>query len=170
MKDFVGIEMQSLDTTGSLWPERQRFLRENAIALGKDDQSADATSSFGLNWKMSAKTILVQLHHKVRTFEEMGKHLVLVVQDHFLAYMQSEFQFAHINEALIGDAAQLHVYALEQATPDAACHLQLAVRLSTNANGIARSLGLQASHIMEIDEITKVILGKVSTETLLTLA
>ena len=169
VKDFVGIEIQSLDTTGSVWPERQRFLRENAIALEKGDQSADATTSFGLNWKMSAKTILVQLHHKVQTFEEMRKHLVLVLQDHFMTYIQSEFQFAHINQAHINDSAQLHVYALEHRAQDASFHLQLTARLSTNADGIAQSLGLQASHIMEIDEITKVILDKVSPKTLLTL-
>jgi len=27
VKDFVGIEIQALDTTGTVWPERQRLLR-----------------------------------------------------------------------------------------------------------------------------------------------
>ncbi len=26
IKDFVGIELQTLDTTGTIWPERQRFV------------------------------------------------------------------------------------------------------------------------------------------------
>ena len=31
VKDFVGIELQTLDTTGTVWPERQRFLKEQGF-------------------------------------------------------------------------------------------------------------------------------------------
>jgi len=41
-----------------------------------------------MNWKMTAKTILMQVHHKVQTFEEINKHLVLVIQDHFMDYIK----------------------------------------------------------------------------------
>jgi hypothetical protein len=34
-----------------------------------------------MNWKMTAKTILVQMHHKVETFEHINKKMVLVIQD-----------------------------------------------------------------------------------------
>jgi hypothetical protein len=47
-----------------------------------------ADTSFGINWKMTAKTTLVQLHHKIQTFEELGKHLVLVLQDGLMNYMR----------------------------------------------------------------------------------
>ena len=33
VRDFVGIELQTLDTTGTVWPERQRLLEE----LGEQD-------------------------------------------------------------------------------------------------------------------------------------
>jgi hypothetical protein len=39
VKDFVGIELQTLDTTGTLWPERQRLLKKLGIKCnerGKD--------------------------------------------------------------------------------------------------------------------------------------
>ena len=49
-----------------------------------------------MNWKMTAKTILVQLNHKIESFENLGKHMALVLQDHLLAYMQREFAFNHI--------------------------------------------------------------------------
>jgi hypothetical protein len=45
---------------------------------------------------MTAKTTLVQLHHKIRTLEHLSKKLVLVAQDHLLAYMKKEFTFAHL--------------------------------------------------------------------------
>jgi Restriction endonuclease NotI len=82
VKDFVAIELQTMDTTGTVWPERQRFLQMQNIESG-----IIADKPFGMNWKMTAKTILVQLHHKIQTFENISKHLVLVVQDRLLAYI-----------------------------------------------------------------------------------
>jgi hypothetical protein len=51
--DFVGIELQALDTTGTLWPERQRLLREAGV-----EYVVESTKPYGINWKMTAKTIL----------------------------------------------------------------------------------------------------------------
>jgi hypothetical protein len=55
VKDFVGIELQSLDTTGTVWPERQRFLQEQGLAADATD--VNSPKKFGMNWKMTAKTI-----------------------------------------------------------------------------------------------------------------
>ena len=33
-RDFVGIELQTLDTTGTVWPERQRFLHQHKVVHG----------------------------------------------------------------------------------------------------------------------------------------
>ena len=54
VKDFVGIELQTLDTTGTVWPERQRFLKEKGIKIREIEDK-----NFGINWKMTAKTTLV---------------------------------------------------------------------------------------------------------------
>ncbi|MDP3683048.1 MAG: NotI family restriction endonuclease, partial [Ignavibacteria bacterium] len=80
IKDFVGIELQTLDTTGTIWPERQRFITD--LNLVKEPEEGYGDKSYGMNWKMTAKTILVQLHHKIQTFEHLNKHLVLVLQNH----------------------------------------------------------------------------------------
>ncbi len=88
--DFVGIELQTLDTTGTVWPARQRFLQEQGVT--GTAREADPAKSFGMNWKMTAKTILMQLNHKIQTFENVNKHLALVLQDYLLAYMQQVFQ------------------------------------------------------------------------------
>ncbi len=79
VSDFVGLEIQTLDTTGTVWPERQRLIEAMGVSTEGDETSSDR--KFGMNWKMTAKTILVQLHHKVGTFEHLNKKLVLVVQD-----------------------------------------------------------------------------------------
>jgi len=61
VKDFVGIELQTMDTTGTIWPERELTLKE----MGLKDVEVIDNKSYGMNWKMTAKTILVQLHHKI---------------------------------------------------------------------------------------------------------
>ncbi len=112
VKDFVGIELQTLDTTGTVWPERQRLLRTLGVTRTDDGETSD--KSFGMNWKMTAKTILVQMHHKIQTFEHVNKKLVLVVQDKLLDYMGREFKFDHLhNPAVIGDSMHLHAYRMD---------------------------------------------------------
>jgi Restriction endonuclease NotI len=141
VKDFVGIELQTLDTTGTVWPERQRFLKSLNIDVA--DSDSDSAKPYGMNWKMTAKTILVQLHHKIETFEHLSKHLVLVVQDCLLDYMQKEFSFSHISKtAKIGDSMHFHSYQLKE--KDNGFHLSLHERMSTDSEGISKCMGLQA--------------------------
>lgn len=84
--DFVGIELQAVDTTGTVWYERQQFLKSKGIEVEHGMEG-----KYGLNWKMSAKTTLIQLHHKIQTFENVNRKLVLVLQDHFLTAMEIVF-------------------------------------------------------------------------------
>jgi len=152
--DFVGIELQAVDTTGTVWPTRQRFLS----ALGLAD-APEADKSYGMNWKMSGKTILVQLHHKVETFEHVGRHFVLVVQDHFLEEMVKSFSFGHIGPAKIGDAMHFHSYALTEQT--AGYKLELAKRISTDSAGVQTSLGNAAEARVELEVILSTLQEKI---------
>jgi hypothetical protein len=164
VRDFVGIELQTLDTTGTVWPERQRLLE--TLGVSAKDKGASSRKPFGMNWKMTAKTTLVQMHHKVQTFEHVNKKLVLVVQDRLLGYMAREFQFGHLNQpARIGDAMHLHAYTLR---PDnaGALGLELSTRLSTDAEGVGRCLGLQAEARVELAHIVEALEAKISTKTL----
>jgi hypothetical protein len=164
VRDFVGIELQTLDTTGTVWPERQRLLRE--LGVPREDNSEESKKSFGMNWKMTAKTILVQMHHKVQTFEHVNRKLVLVVQDKFLAYMTKEFQFDHVkNPAAVGDSMHLHSYRMARAD-DGNFRLSMASRLSTDADGIAMCLGLQAEARIELEQIIATLQAKISAATL----
>jgi hypothetical protein len=166
IKDFVGIELQTLDTTGTTWPDRQRFIQEKGIILEKGDTSATSLKSFGMNWKMTAKTTLIQLHHKVQTFQEIDKHLVLVIQNHFMNYIKKEFRFDHLNQARLGDSAHIHVYSMQQADENSPFRLELDARFSTDANGVAESLGLQTDSKMELEAVIKVLKAKLSERTL----
>lgn len=164
VKDFVGIELQTLDTTGTVWPERQRLLRE--FGIPRSDDAENATKPFGMNWKMTAKTILVQMHHKLLTFEHVNRKLVLVVQDRLLEYMEKEFNFDHLNQpASLGDPMHFHAYSVSK-KPDGAFRLNLSTRLSTDEDGIATCLGLQAEARVELDQIIGALEKRISDATL----
>jgi len=161
--DFVGIELQTLDTTGTVWPERQRFLHSHGITVRDADVSSG--KGFGMNWKMTAKTILMQLHHKIHTFEHLSKHLVLVAQDCLIEYMQREFSFEHIQDARLGNPMHFHSYTL--LTESSGYRIQLTQRWSTDANGIAQCLGLQSSPRVELEAMLRQIEEKLPQSTLL---
>jgi hypothetical protein len=165
VRDFVAIEFQTLDTTGTVWPERQRALKSLGLSVRPSD--VQSTKGFGMNWKMTAKTILMQLHHKVQTFEHINKHLVLVVQNYLLHYMRAEFDFAHLGNPRIGDAMHFHAYKLNES--EGVLRLELESRVSTDAEGIAKCLGLQAEAKVELEVIVAELEKKISTNTVLTL-
>ena len=161
---LVGIELQTLDTTGTVWPERQRLLAD--LKVPRSDNAETSDKPFGMNWKMTAKTILVQMHHKVQTFEHVHKKLVLVIQDKLLEYMTGEFKFDHLkNPAAIGDSMHLHAYSMNQAA-SGSYKLSMAKRLSTDADGIATCLGLQAEARVELEQIVLALQAKISPATL----
>ena len=160
--DFAGIELQTLDTTGSLWSERTLLLKEKGLPVNEEDLQS---KTFGMNWKMSAKTILMQMHHKISTFENLKKHLVLIVQDCFHDYIAREFNFAHMHHARHGDSFHIHSYRLNNAN-DNSLRLQLNSRISTDSVGIAQSLGLRADANVELTALVKHLEGKISDKTL----
>lgn len=167
IKDFVGIELQTMDTTGTVWPERQRFLQEQKIeVLEKDILSS---KSFGINWKMTAKTILIQIHHKIDTFEHLNKHLVLVIQDCLLNYIKKEFTFSQISDTpKLGDSMHFHSYKIAQ-NEEKEYRLKLDKRYSTDRDGISILLGLQAEANIELDAIIRILETKISDSTLFTM-
>lgn len=165
VKDFLGTELQTLDTSGTVWPERQRFLQSRGLVVPAED--VVSTRSFGMNWKMTAKTTLVQLHHKVETMERLGKHLVIVIQDPLLSYMKRRFSFGHIGVARIGDPMHFHSYSFGACGSSLA--LALSERLSTDSAGVAASLGLEVESDVPMDEMVSQLEAKISERTLLRL-
>ena len=163
-RDFVGVELQTLDTTGAVWPERQRTLQE--LGIPRDDDEENDLKRFGINWKMTAKTILMQLHHKIQTFQHVNRKLVLVLQDKLLDYMTREFNFNHVSEpAKIADAMHIHAYEANRLEQEN-CRLTLSRRISTDADGIRTCLGLQAEANLELNQIIQTIEGKMTGATI----
>jgi hypothetical protein len=136
------------------------------LGLNAPLEAAEANKSYGMNWKMTAKTILVQLHHKIETFEGLGKAFVLSLQDYFLDYLFNNFNFSHLAEpARIGDSMHFHAYQL---IDNGSCFsIDLTKRMSTDANGIATALGLQADPNVELQELLNILESKISKQTIL---
>ena len=131
VRDFVSVELQTVDTTGTVWPERQRLLK--ALGIPRSDEAEWSTRPFGMNWKHTSKTTLVQMLHKIETFENLNKHLVLVLQDRLLYYMRRNFAFGHLRpRAAVGDALHFHAYLVEKRA-DSSYRIRLRERLSTDA-------------------------------------
>lgn len=158
VKDFIGIELQTMDTTGIVWPERQKFLNEQGITV----ESSDLLNkkSFGMNWKMTLKIILIQMHHKNETFEYLNKHLVLIIQEPLFNHMKSDFNFDNIEGVRLADPIHIHSYGFS--VQGNRLRLSLADRVSTNSEGIANCLGLNAESKVEIQDIIKILESKLS--------
>lgn len=153
VKDFIGIELQTMDTTGTVWPERQKFLHEKGIAVNPAD--LNHKKSFGMNWKMTLKTILVQMHHKSETFEHLNKHLVLIIQEPLYERMRSDFNFEGIEGVRLGDPVHIHSYNFEE--KEQKFQLSLQTRVSTDSAGIANCLGLHAERKVELQDLIRIL-------------
>lgn len=159
--DFVGVELQTLDTTGTVWPERQRFLMDAGVL----PRASVEAKPYGMNWKHTAKTILVQMHHKAATFSHVHRHLVLVSQEQLLSYMESEFVFDHFTDpADLVDTFHIHSYAMQLQADQLS--LSLARRISTDVAGVQRSLGLQSEAVIEENVLLRTLSERVSQRTL----
>ena len=165
VKDFIGIEIQTIDTTGTVWPERQKFLKEQGIT----DETSEIMSNktFGMNWKMTLKTILIQMHHKSETFEHLNKHLVLIIQEPLFNHMKSAFNFDNIDGVRLGDPIHIHSYSFSNQGDS--LKLSLAKRVSTDSEGIANCLGLNAESKVELQDIIKVLETKLIDSNKLTI-
>jgi hypothetical protein len=148
--DYVGLEIQGLDTTGSggIWAAREDLMRG----------AMQGDYGYGVNWKMSAKTILMQIHHKAEAFEQLGKKLLLVIQRQFFDYMQREFQTEHFHAAQAHDTVHFHLYDCLDVNDS--YRLRLENRISTNVSGVERMLKLGNTAQISHEDIIAIIKRK----------
>ena len=161
--DFVGIEFQALDTTGSVWPYRQAA----AVDLGFQAEIPER-KAFGINWKMTAKTILMQLHHKLATFEAINRHLVCVVQQPLLDYLVKEFDFSHVGQANLSHALHFHSYDYTPG-PTTSTTLSLNQQRSTTDLGLATALSLRTDSGVGVEALLTDLSSRLDSTTRLEL-
>ena len=159
--DYLGIETQSLDTTQSsgIWDARTDLARGR---LGTNRYG------FGINWKMSAKTILIQMHHKAAAFEELHKKFVLVIQRDFFEYMTRVFRTAHVREATDHDSVHFHIYDCIRSNNR--FEITLVDRRSTDVRGIEEMLNLREHVAISESAVLEKIRAKLPSATRLRVA
>lgn len=160
VRDFIGIELQTMDTTGTVWPDRQKYLHEKGII--DSDEDVRSTKSFGMNWKMTLKTILIQMHHKSETFENLNKHLVLIIQKPLYEHMISDFAFDDVQGVRLGDPVHIHSYDFKE--KEHRMRLSLDTRISTDSEGIAKCLGLNAERKVELEDLIAILEPKLTED------
>lgn len=157
--DFVPIELQALDTTGSIWNERQKLLIENGYAV---DAGESRSSGASLNWKMTAKTILAQLVQKSQLFASMNKKLVLVCQKLLYDYMARNFNFSGVREAHLTDVLHFHTY--DYLCVDSNMKLILSDMLSASLEAVERIMGSEFDSNSEYYKICEILTRRRSNQ------
>ena len=100
------------------------------------------------------------MHHKSETFENLNKHLVLIIQKPLFDHMKSDFNFDGIDGVRLGDPVHIHSYNLEE-QEEKLC-VSLHTRVSTDSEGIANCLGLNAETKVELQDIIRILEPKLT--------
>lgn len=161
VEDFVGIELQTLDTTGSAFDYRQEFLHRQGM-----DVSGPADMSLGLNWKMTSKTILGQMVQKAQQFRDVERSIVLVIQKPLLDRMRKDFALSHFAlKSRPSDTVHFHAYDFFPERPSAR-QLEFSEGISTDVAGIAKVMGRESEVARTESELLDALTLKISHLTL----
>lgn len=161
--DFVAIELQTLDTTGSIWNSRQALLLEHGYNV---DKGSARSSGASLNWKMTAKTILAQLLQKSQLFAGINRNLVLICQTPLFKYMQKNFNFEGVREANNRDVLHFHMY--NYVSEGSSMSLRLSSMRSASLDVVESIMGQRKDTRSELHKINATLAGRLKPEYLFT--
>jgi len=104
--DFAGVEIQSLDTTGSVWEYREAYFDD-------DRDMKDVNQTFGINWAMSlTKTMMQQAFKKGEVFRDWDENLVFLVQDVSIEYLRDNYNASGLRSVQQDDPIHFYTYSL----------------------------------------------------------
>lgn len=104
--DFAGVEIQALDTTGSVWDYREAYFDDD-----RDMEEVDQT--YGINWAMSiTKTMMQQAFKKGQVFNDWGETLVFLLQDVSIEYLRDNYDASGLRSARDDDPVHFFTYSL----------------------------------------------------------
>lgn len=128
--DFLGLELQTNDTTGSgpLYDARNDFF------AGK----LEGSYKYGLNWKMSAKLVLKQTLDKSAVFMAWRKRYVWAMQDTLLERMRGYADMSGFSSA-DPSAHEVFFHAYEVIPGEQRYRLRLKERVGADLEGVAQA-------------------------------
>lgn len=108
----VFAEIQALDTCGSSWFEIAKLL-ERYLGPKSPPLEPKRHKPLGINWKMTAKTLLMELMKKDVIAGILKTKLFVVVQDSLWEYLKEKYPLASRMEYSSNKTVQWHVYRIE---------------------------------------------------------
>lgn len=131
--DFAGVEIQALDTTGSVWPYREAYFD------GENMDGVDGT--YGINWAMSiTKTMMQQAWKKGHVFKDWGENLIFLLQDVSLDYLRLNTNTSALNKARKDDPVHFYSYSLNYNYGSGGYHWELDEKVSSDMEGISQMM------------------------------
>ena len=158
IQDFVGIELQTLDTVGTIWDERQNMLADYDLAVHIEHNGRRA----GVNWKMTSKTILAQMIQKCQLFASMGRKMVLVCQSPLLSYMQKNFDFSGVHAQSASDVFNINAY--DYVSDGTGMKISLACQLGSDLEGVEHIMGFDVRGDSALEMINERITDRLAPE------
>lgn len=125
--DFVGIEFQTNDTTGSAWQAREDFFAGQL----------QASYPYGLNWKMTTKLVLIQTLNKAAVFSKWGKKYVWAMQDTLLDRIKTYADMSEFHTE--ADEDEVLFYAYEVFRGPVRYEMRLVERIGSDLEGVAKA-------------------------------
>ena len=142
--EILSIEIQSIGTsnTGDIWDARNDFLQ----AKLRDNYN------FGINKKMSSKTILIQLLHKLEVLKDINIKILLVIQDYFLEHLRKNYEIdSNFRNQDLND--QIHIHSYNFMKNSLGHELKLKESISTDMKGLHLATKGKSSRKLEIKNI-----------------
>jgi hypothetical protein len=88
IKDFVSVELQAVDLTGSVYPAFDALI---------NNQECAKPPTFGVNWANVKKRYINQLIHKGFFHHHWGSRIVSIIQTPLYDYFRSSLQFDELD-------------------------------------------------------------------------
>lgn len=132
--DFAGVEIQALDTTGSVW--------QHKIAYEDEDQSmTDVNKTYGINWAMSiTKTMMQQAYRKGQAFDLWDENLIFIVQDVSIEYLRQNYDTSELREARPEDPVHFYSFTMNFNQETQEYELELSEKLSSTIAGVSKMM------------------------------
>ena len=131
--DFAGVEIQALDTTGSVWPYREAYF--------EDEDMEDVDGTYGINWAMSlTKTMMQQAFKKGQVFRDWGENLIFLIQDVSLEYIRDNYDSSGLRGAREDDPVHFYSYSLVYDYDEENYHWELDEKVSSTIEGVSNMM------------------------------
>ena len=131
--DFAGIEIQAIDTTGSVWEHKKAH--EN----GEDMEEVD--KNYGMNWKMSLpKTMMQQAFQKGQAFDEWGENIIFLIQDVSLDYLHRTVNTSRLEEEKKENPVHFYTYSFDYNYKTEKYEWEIDQKLSADLEGVSQMM------------------------------